>query len=288
MTRSLITLGQEKQVARFFEDALNKANLDKNSIQRLIENGDKFQKDILTSIKKYSISNQYANEEVSSDYGYLSGYRKPKYITTQTNILRQLFPGIGYADEEIAEQTFPKNAEGWFAIPRWQSVAKTYNKAVEKVLEVLKQRYKGQFYNWCESRLSPEYLRQNEHTKSMFRTIGRQQKGYDILVVAAQFGFLHRGKSVRRAREVFSSNEFGLDTFSIGIMLLTHLEERLQNYNDLWIDCAGDEYSSEGDGDFDEAPCFCFDDGKLELGTFYVSDPFDDFGSASAFLRSEK
>jgi len=42
-----------------------------------------------------SITNQFADEEVASEFGYLSGYA-PKGITDQTNPLRALFSGISY------------------------------------------------------------------------------------------------------------------------------------------------------------------------------------------------
>jgi hypothetical protein len=102
--------------------------------------------------------------------------------------------------------------------------------------------------------------------------------------VPAQFGLRHRGRSVRRAREVFNASEFGLDTFAVGIMLLTH-PERLQHYDDLWIDCAGDEYDDPGDdGRFSLAPYFCFSCGKVELlaRRFDVAGGY--CGSASGFV----
>ena len=78
-----------------------------------------------------------------------------------------------------------------------------------------------------------------------------------------------------------NASEFGLNTFSIGIMLLTH-PERLQHYNDLWIDCAGDEWSADGSG-WSGCPCFGFL-GKLEFDTGAVGYFYGVFGSASAFL----
>ncbi|MBI2625234.1 MAG: hypothetical protein HYW70_02795 [Candidatus Nealsonbacteria bacterium] len=48
------------------------------------------------------------------NYGYPKGY-KVKNITEQTNILRQLFPGIGYADDKLAERPLPPNADGRFS-----------------------------------------------------------------------------------------------------------------------------------------------------------------------------
>jgi len=284
MTTQSITSEQTKQYKRFIEDAAERAlkevGLDKDGLQKLIENGDEFQVRIIAVIKKLSI----ANEEVESSYGYEypSGY-KPKGITEQANILRQLLPGIGYADEKLAEQPLPANTEGWFAIPRWQSVAETYEKAVKIVLDLIKKQCKGKFYNWREGKLGAQYLRQHERTTKKLETLADQQKDYDILVVAAQFGFRHRGRSVRRAREVFTANEFGLGAFEIGCMLLTH-PERLRHYNDLWIDCAGNEYAPDADGDFSDTPYFYFYGGKVEFDTHWFGDTHVFYGSASGFL----
>ncbi len=286
MTTQSITSGQAKQFKRFVEDAADKAlaevGLDKDGLQKLIEQGDEFQARIITGIRELSVSNQFADEEVKSSHGYLLGY-KPKGITEQTNILRQFFSGIGYADEKLAEQPLPANAEGWFAIPRWQSVAKTYEEAVQKVLEMINQQRKGKFYNYREGRLGEKYLRQHERTVKKLEALAEQQKGYDILVVACQFGLRHRGRSVRRAREVFTANEFGLGAFEVGCMLLTH-PERLQHYDDLWIDCAGDQYAFCAGGGFSDAPYFCFYDGRVEFNTDWFGDAVGSCGSASGFL----
>ena len=162
MSQTLITTvtdGQKKQVKRFAEDAVNRAIarglLDKDGIQKLIENGDEFQARIVTGIKELSVSNQFANEEVQSSYAYPKGH-KVKGITEQTNILRQLFPGIGFADEKLADQPLPPNAEGWFAIPKWEKFAPTYGEAVEKVLAMIGSKRK--FYNYRDGQLGADHL----------------------------------------------------------------------------------------------------------------------------------
>ncbi len=228
------------------------------------------------------VANQFADEETESNYGYLSGY-KPKGITEQTNQLRELFPGIGYADEKLAEQDLPPNAEGWFAIPRWEKISPTYGEAVQKVLDLIKQTRNGAFYNYREGQLGPQYLRQSTKASKAFQKLGDEQKDHDILVVSAQFGLRHRGRSVRRAREVMNASEFSLGAFAIGIMILTH-PERLQHYDDLWIDCAGDEFSPVADGDFSKSPFFRFDVGRVKFGACWVGYAVDDYGSASGFL----
>ncbi len=105
----------------------------------------------------------------------------------------------------------------------------------------------------------------------------------DILIIAAQFGLRHRGRSVRRARLVVSSEGgFGLGAFATGCMLLVH-PNRLQHYNDLWIDGGGDEYSPGGDGEFSQAPCWGFSGGRLEFGARDVGRASDYCGAASGF-----
>jgi hypothetical protein len=283
-----ITAGQRKQYKRFVEDAADKAlaetGLDKDGLQKLIENGDEFQTRIIAAIKAaikdLSVSNQFADEEVQSSYAYPKGY-KVKGITEQTNILRQLFPGIGFADEKIAEQPLPPNSEGWFAIPKWQTLAPTYGEAVEKVLAMIASKRK--FYNYRDGQLGAEYLRQHAKTVKMFRKLGDEQKDFDILVVPAQFGLRHRGRSVRRAREVFAANEFGLGAFTVGIMLLTHPEREVA-WEQLHVDCAGDELSPGADGGFSGAPIFFFNDGRVGFDALWYHRAYGGFGSASAFL----
>jgi hypothetical protein len=237
---------------------------------------------IVGFIAKNRASNQFANEEVKSNYGYPKGYQQ-KDVHAQANLLRELISGVGFADEKLAEPPLPNGAEGYFAIPRWQTVAPTYREAVEKVFALLAKQRKGKFQNYREGQLGEQYLRESEKTVAAFQKLSDEQKGYDILVVPAQFGTRHRGRSVRRAREVMNSSEFGLGAFAVGIMLLTHPEREIQ-WEQLHIDCAGDEYSPDGDGRFVGAPLFGFDDGELGFGNGWVDGPRYGYGSASGFV----
>ena len=266
------------------EAAYNKAGLFEEEAQRM--NDAPGLSDLIHNfIAKNRLTDKFKDEEVKSSYGYLSGYKKPKGITEQTNILRQLFPGIGFANEELAQRPLPENSEveGYFAIPRWESVAKTYGEAVQKVLDLINQTRNGKFCNRREGQLGPRYLQQSEKAVKTFQKLGEEQKGYDILVVPAQFGIIHRGRSVRRAREVMRTSQFGLGAFAIGIMLLTH-QERLQHYDDLWIDCAGDEFAPDADGDFRRAPYFRFSDSRVKFDSSFVGNPLESYGSASGFF----
>lgn len=282
---------QIKQISRFAGDAVDKVladlGLDNPSVQRVIEHGDEFVAAIreaaLTSLKDLSVSDKFKDEEVGSSYGYLSGYT-PKDIREQVQVLEQLFPGVGKANEALAGGTLPPQAEGWFAIPRWSKIAPTYHEALQKVLGLIKQNRGGKFHNYREGQLGQERLRRVSRTEAGFKKSKVDQADYDILVVPAQFGIRHRGRSVRHAREIFLTNEFGLGAYEIGIMLLTH-PERLQHYDDLWIDCAGDEYDDPDAGDrFGRAPFFSFYGGQVGFDSRWFYGACERYGSASVFL----
>ena len=246
-------------------------------------------------IAKNRTREEFANEETKSSYGYLSGY-KPKGLNEQCNQLRILFSGIGFANRDLEAQIdkgevkLPKNAEGWFAIPNWMKnpniFGKTYSEAVQKVLDTINTTRKGKFENYRKGLIDEKHLRQSARSVEFWKQLAEAQGNPDILIVAAQFGIRHRGRSVRRARVVMEDTlgEIGLGAFATGIMLLTH-PERLQNVDDLWIDCAGDEFDApESDVRFAFAPCFGFDGGDVEFGTSWVGSADDCCGSASGFL----
>ncbi len=290
LTQKPATKGQIRQITRVGTEAIEKVleglGLDKEGAQRIHTQSNEFsnaiRKAATASLKDLSVSDRFKDEEMESSHGYLPDY-KLKGITEQTNRLRELFPGIGYADEKIAEDDLLKHAEGWFAIPRWEKIADTYGEAVRKVFNLIKQTRDGKFYNYREGQTGPKSLRQTVKTATVFQKLGDEQKDHDILVVPAQFGLRHRGRSVRRAHEVFAENEFGLGTFAIGIMILTH-PKRLQHYDDLYIDCAGDEFAPHADGFFSLVPVFEFNNGKVEFSAVRVGNAYDYYGSASGFV----
>ncbi len=77
--------------------------------------------------------------------------------------------------------------------------------------------------------------------------------------------------------------EFGLGSLAVGSMLLTH-PERLVRWEQLHIDCPGDEFAPGADGRFDHAPVFDFDGSRVGFGASQVSIVNEDYGSASGFL----
>ena len=301
LSQTSVTDGQLKQIKRVATDAAEKAiaefGLDKDGAQRVHAHGDEFAEAIRTAVttalKDLSVSDKFKDEEVESSYRYLSGY-KPKGLNEQCNQLRILFSGIGFPNQDLLAQIekgeveLPKNAEGWFAIPNWMKnptiFGATYSEALEKVLSCIKQTRNGTFENYREGQLDEKHLRQSARTVMFWKQLSEAQGNPDILIVPAQFGIRHRGRSVRRAREVFLTNEFGLGAFAVGIMVLTH-PERLQHYDDLWVDCAGDEFDDPDSGvRFGHAPCFRFSVGGVEFDACYVGGAHDRYGSASGLV----
>jgi len=254
---------------------------DKRSAQRFLANGDEFRTIIFDAVRKVA-SDQFADEETSSSHIYPEDYQILP-IEEQVAKLQELFPELNGADLEIAKGELPEGAEGWFAIPRWDKVGQTYNAAVEAILAKLGKSRK--FYNYRDGELSEKHLRQNERTIEMWQTLCDQQEGHDIIIVPAQFGLRHRGRSVRRAHEIFSGNEFGLGIFATCCMLLVH-PKRLQRWEQLHWDCAGDDYDWRADGRWACCPCLFVDDDEVELDAYRLGNVCQHFGSASAFLGS--
>ena len=294
MSQTLITSRDPKglHATGLFEAVYNKSKLDEARAQRLNERGGELQDGIAKLIAELSQSNQYANEEVRSSYTYPKEYKGPKPIADQIKALAKIFDLDPSHALEFAKTLpeLPSGAEGWFAIPSVDALAakhfpevtdptQKYCQAVQLVhAKIADSR---SFCSYREGQITPAQLRVHARTAHALDLIAEKQKG-DILIVAAQLGMRHRGKSVRRAREVFTANEFGLGSLAVGSIVLTH-PERLVRWEELDMHCSGDEFSGVG-GDFSGSPCFLFLDGYVGFDTSFVDRPHDSFGSVSAFL----
>ena len=235
---------------------------------------------VVNVIHRHTVSDKYLDEEVGSNRVYPPTYRV-KPIEAQVTELRKFFPSLGTCMEKLARRQLPEGAEAWFAVPRWQALAPTYNEAVEMVIGLVASRRR--FQNRIAGRLGPIYLRQSERSQLASRILADQQQGNDILVVAAQAGMLHRGCSARRARVAMAGNEFGAGVFAVACILLTH-PERLSAAETLMIDCGGDEYSVRGDYTFDRVPLFDYNLSGIEFSIFYEDRARNLWGTPSGFL----
>lgn len=261
------------------------SHLDHQSAQYVIESDAKLQEEltefVIKAIQRFTASDKYLDEAVGSDRHYPHSY-KIKPVEAQVTMLREIFPTLSTVDEKIPHTyALPEGAEGWFAIPRWQSIAATYNDALELMIEAMARRRR--FSNRIVHRMGAQYLRLTERTAAAQQILCEQQKDNDILIVAVQAGMLHRGSSARRTRVELARNEYSLGTFATAALLLTH-PERLSVSNTLLIDCSGDEYSAGGDEVFDRVPLFDFDIGGVEFSIFYHDRARNLWGSPTGFV----
>jgi len=281
---------QNRQLQEFLDDAVQEAyrtsiaQLDRQSAQTVLEMGGKLKSEVaqrvVEIIQRHTVSDKFKDEEVGSNRIYPPSYRV-RPVEAQVTELRKLFPALGSCMEKLARKPLPAGAEAWFAIPRWQALAPTYNEAVALMLEVLASKRK--FSNRIIGKLGATFLRQTERSKLAEKILAEQQQDNDFVVVGAQAGMLHRGSSARRTRVAMAGNEFGLGVFTICCMLLTH-PERLSTGDTLMIDCGGDEYSARGDYTFDRVPLFDYDIAGIEFSIFYEDRARNLWGTPTGFL----
>jgi hypothetical protein len=281
---------QNRMLQEFLGEAVKEAyktaieQLDRQSAQSVLDMDKKLKHEVaervVEIIHRHTISDKYKDEQVSSNRIYPPTYRV-RPIEAQVSELRKLFPSLSSCQEKLARRDLPEGAEAWFAIPRWQALAATYNEAAEMMIGILAS--KRRFSNRIAGKLGAMYLRQAERSTLAEKILGEQQEGSDILVLGAQAGLLHRGSSARRTRVSMAGNEFGLGVFSFGCMLLTH-PERLSTGDTLMIDCGGDEYSVRGDYTFDRVPLFDFDMAGIEFSIFYEDRARNLWGTPTGFL----
>lgn len=281
---------QNRMLQDFLGEAFQKAyttaieQLDRQSAQSVLDMERKLKQELVETvvaiIHRHTVNNKYKDEEVGSNRVYPESYRV-RPVEAQVSALRSAFPSLGHCQEKLGRRTLPEGAEAWFAIPRWQALAATYNEAVEKVVGVLASQRR--FSNRIAGKLGAAFLRQTDRSRLAEKLLAEQQEGSDILVVGAQAGMLHRGSSARRTRVKMVGNEFALGAFSLGCILLTH-PERLSTSDTLMIDCGGDEYSVRGDSTFDRVPLFDFDLAGIEFSIFYEDRARSLWGTPTGFL----
>jgi hypothetical protein len=285
-----VTAGQKKQYDRFVVDAADKAliaaSINRDGLQQLLERGGEFQEHIIRGVKEYSRNDQFTTEQVASNYGYPTGFR-PGDLDDQIEELNKLFPDLGRPNLGLLKQikegkmNLPDGADGWFAIPHWSKVAKSYSEAVEKVCDLLIKAHNGKFNKFLTDQLGSEYLLESTKKFDAMKKLQESQNGGTILF-PVQSGYRYRGRSVRNAGVRMSKNEFGLGFYEIAILLLTHLN-RLKERHDLWIVGAGDIYSPFGDKKYPCALQFDFQAGWLGINSRPINSPEAHAGIASAF-----
>mgnify|MGYP000100213209 CR=1 FL=1 len=282
-----ITEERKKQIEEIIENIVNQeiksGFLNQARIEKLLKKKEEFEDYIINGIIKFSNHDEFENEEVESNFSYPEEYRI-KEVDEQVEILKRLLPQLSDAtyDRDIIKQPLPEGSEGWFAIPRSKLLSSTYSNAVDLVLSIISLE-RG-LINYCLGKFKIDFLRRNERTMKMLKKISDKQKQHRILIIPCQFGINHRGRSVRRVREILKPNEFGLGVFEVACLLLTHPEREIKQ-EQLHLYCPGDDFAIMEDI-FCHALSFNFlnNYGFLNLNYCWYCYFYEDYGSATGFF----
>lgn len=184
----------------------------------------------------------------------------------------------------------PATMDGLLVVPKMTSVAKLdkwtdtwpiYNRALRYILDVLKWS-RSDFVDNSRGAILPDQQALTDSTMKVHSIMERDCPG-DFLVFPVQSGELHAGKSVEYARQTFVTNEFGLDSFSLACLALTH-PERFQHMC-LDVQCPGAEYLARTEWQL--VPFWCFFASKLRLSQFRVVAPHQTSGAATGVYPIE-
>lgn len=189
-----------------------------------------------------------------------------KTLTEQHKELKKHFPKIAPLPKELPRGDL-------YLFPHWSTVAKSYPNAVQKVLDVLKST--RPFYNWREGMIDATHLRE-----SSLKNVPQHK----LVMLSCDFGIKHKGKSVQTVRTERGGEEVLLGAYEVGIALITH-PELLQKYEDVWLDCAGDEFKPSDEREFSCAPVFRFRDGRVGFNAYGVDGAGGYCGSAGTTLE---
>lgn len=164
-----------------------------------------------------------------------------------------------------------------YQFPSWQKIAKTYSGAIQIRLDELKAS--RLFYNYLEGQIDEAHIRE---TKEKVKGMKKVTKN-GVVTIEVQLGQKWKGKSVADLRKLYTEGEIGLGAYEVLTILLIS-PEILQKYEDLLLDCPGDEFDyAVSHVRFGHAACLRFR-GGLEFGTGGVSRAGESFGSVSGFV----
>lgn len=291
MAQKGIASGQRDEIGRIAEAAAKKAvdelGLDHARAQVVIERAGELKDGIRERIETLCVREDYADEEVPSSYTYPPEYR-PRSIREQVERLQAVsdFNGLDAAwalDQGQAwydSLSLPDWVEGPLVYIWHECMSGGYHQLLEQLLQVIADTRR--FHNYRRGQLTPAQLRQHAQTVEMERLIKVNQPG-DLIIVPSQAGLRHRGCSTRRSHVRFMSQEFGLGSVAEACRTITH-PERFMRWEQLHVDCAGDEFAPVADGQFVRAPGFVWRDGRLRFRTVRVDLVYEGYGSSSGFL----
>ncbi len=252
---------------------------------------------VLGQSQNMASPNDFAGEEVKSNYVYPPEHKGLKSVADQVKILLEFLPGLDpalalqYAAEVYSRLTLPSWIEGPLVVPKLSTMARLFFHNLKGVAEqncaavnliLEKIAVQRSFYNYRSGQILPDRYCQHTRTAAALQVLEASQPG-DLLVIPVQLGLHHRGRSTRRATAVMLEPEFGLGAFAGGCATLTH-SERFVRWEQLHMDLPGDEFAPDAGGQFSRAPILGHDGGRLEFGAYDVGGADARYGSASGLV----
>ena len=290
-----ITAAQIKQILGFVSDVLKAIGFGFSQVQAFISDSvrvAKFKEGLTALLKETIAMNPFGKERVKQAWFYPKGW-KSATIEEQKARLATLFKRIDLSQVEalVAKMIVQKLADGIAILPKlsflgelW-NIADPYGKGYGLICEKLFELIAGSraFHNYQAGQMNDKYIRIMEDVRVTLQKLEADTPG-DVLVLAFNFGDLYAGFSPRSARwEALNNNQLPLITAQVACLLLT-MPDRLTAYEQLFIDCSGDEWDWLADGSWTHSVCFHFVDGRLLFGHGFADYPDGCYGSAVAFL----
>ena len=231
-----------KEIEKAVQEVLNKAhlNFDEEHIKRVTGEKDNLKCKITRLLEDLAIPGKYRNEMVSNHQLHKGPpLAKIMSVADQITRLKELFPEINISSNVDKYYQKPNNCSDPFVIIDWKTLAPTYDKAVSILLGAMAIVFGDKFKIKC-SDFNPENLVQTDRTEDAFAEL-IEDHGWENTIFLYASLWAGSGTSIRNILERAMSRTFGLDTFSTGLILLTHYKHIRYDY--LRINCAGDVYS---------------------------------------------
>lgn len=248
----------------------------------------------ISAIAQRSV-NPYASWKVRPILSYPKGY-KPNKVEDQVKVLLSRLDWLdtSYVARIAASWGEHDQADGLYTVPKptvlagrlglaehWQNFGLLTEQG--PLAALVGQRT---FKNWKTGQMGPDEYHLRDSATLALQALEAEQPG-DVLVFPAQTGRLFGGFSVLNARweieHADSPAQWPLPAYCIGWIVFAN-QHRLTKYEDLAIDCPGDEYRLVFDEPLNSL-CFAFYKGSLHCyhrGEF-VDSPDDGCGSSSGF-----
>jgi len=287
-----------REILRNMALGLDAAGLDEAGLQRIVERARELQKGTTTLATELSITDRYIDQQVASACAYPPEYQGAKDLHAQLQALVGILPGLDpepalrWYNDVYTKLEVPDWVEGVFAVPSEFALqrlfhpniidrAEAYCASVNLLMGKLASSRPS--YNYRDGQIDQSHLWRTERTTLMLDALWEMQDKPDFIVLPAQLGMRHRGRSVLRAHECFVASEFGGGSLEGLPITLTH-PERFVRWEQLRMDLAGDEFSSGADGQADEAPYLDFYDGEVKFDAYYHGNAYENFGALSCWL----